>query len=401
MKKIILFIFVIIAAAAFQSRAAVELGNDGYFYTALEPYGQWIELNDGVTAWQPDFIGTNWAPYTLGRWEWTADGWYWNSDEPFGYITYHYGRWYNDDYYGWIWVPDDQWAPAWVEWRYDDNYVGWAPLSPYGVFTIGVGLHFTHEYHAPYGYWNFVAYNHFCDRNVYNYYAAPSYRYRIYNETKFRTDYDYSNGRVINRGVGYDVVRERSGRPIKTREIVRVTNPQDAIRNTDRNVIKTYIATRQDITRNNVRDIDFKRSDRRTTLETSNVNLGERNSVTNNNVTREIQTPVITRTADQNRQQQIQQQNVQRQQQQRQNINQQNRQRQQQVNQQNIQRQQVRQNSNQQQRQQVNQQNTPRQQQVQQRQRADQQPRVRQQVEQKQQRTEQKSDNKDNGRERK
>jgi len=27
-------------------------------------------------------------------------------------------------------MPDDVWGPAWVEWRYDDEYIGWAPLRP-------------------------------------------------------------------------------------------------------------------------------------------------------------------------------------------------------------------------------------------------------------------------------
>lgn len=209
MKTLIMFIFVTIVSVTIPSYAAPDYGGDGYFYTALAPYGEWIELNDGMTVWHPFMMARNWEPYTIGHWEWTADGWYWDSDEPFGYITYHYGRWYNDDYYGWIWVPDDQWAPAWVEWRYDDEYIGWAPLSPYGEFRIGFGLYFTHAYHPHYAFWNFVTYNHFCDYNVYNYYAGPTYKYRIYNGTRFRNDYDYNHGRIINRGIGYDIIRER------------------------------------------------------------------------------------------------------------------------------------------------------------------------------------------------
>jgi hypothetical protein len=360
----------------------------------------------------------NWEPYTIGRWEWTADGWYWDSDEPFGYITYHYGRWYNDDYYGWIWVPDDQWAPAWVDWRYDDDYVGWAPLSPYGVFTVGTGFYFTHEYHAPYGYWNFVAYNHFCDHNVYHYYAGSTYKYGIYNGTKFRNDYDYSNGRVINRGVGYDLVRERSGRPIRTREVIRSTDPREVTGNKDRNVLRTYVATRQDISRNSLRDITVKRSDRKTTMDVTKVNLGDRNNSGRNDVIQQRQNPVVDRTTetqqrvisdqqnrqkqqDAQRQQQVDQQNIQKQQvQQRQNNNQQQSglrqqvQQRQNINQQNRQRQQA------QQRQNINQQNRQRQQ-VQQRQNADQQNRQKPQAEQKRQQTDQRNDTRDNGKERK
>jgi hypothetical protein len=406
MKKLIMFVFVISALTTVQSKTMIEYGGDGYFYTALAPYGAWIELNDGMTVWQPLDVPRNWEPYTIGRWEWTADGWYWDSDEPFGYITYHYGRWYNDEYYGWIWVPDDQWAPAWVEWRYDDDYVGWAPLSPYGVFTVGTGLYFTHEYHAPYGYWNFVAYNHFCDRNVYRYYAGPNYKYSIYNGTKLRTDYDYSNGRVINRGVGYDLVRERGGRPIRTTEIVRTTNPREVTGNRDKNVIRTYVATRQDISRNNISDITIKRPNRRTTMDVSKVNLGERNISGRNDIIGDRQKQQqseqlnIQNQRDLRGQQQVGQQNIQRPQvQQRQNVNQQNGLRQQvqqrqNINQQNRQRQQV------QPRQNVNQQNRQTQQ-VQQRQNVNQQNRQRPQADQRKQQTNPRNETRDNGKDRK
>ncbi len=59
-----------------------------------------------------------------------------------------------DDYYGWLWYPDYEWAPAWVEWRYDNNYIGWAPLHPYAVFSVSVGIYFTNTYYTPYYHWN-------------------------------------------------------------------------------------------------------------------------------------------------------------------------------------------------------------------------------------------------------
>jgi hypothetical protein len=460
MKKLILFVFVLISLTTVQSQTMTDNNGDGYFYTALAPYGEWFELSDGITVWRPVMMPRNWEPYTIGNWEWTDDGWYWNSDEPFGYITYHYGRWYNDDYYGWIWVPDDQWAPAWVDWRYDDDYVGWAPLSPYGEFREGYGIFFTQEYHAHYRYWNFVAYNHFCDANVYHYYAGPTYKNRIYNGTKFRNDYDYNNGRVINRGIGYDLVRERSGLPIRTTEIVRTTDPKVVRDNKDKNIITTYTASRNDLSRNNLRDITVKKQDRKTTMDITKVTLGDRNNVSRNGIDKQRQTPVVKgnteiqkrdileqqnrqkqqqtdqlnqqRNQDVQRQQQIDLQNrqkqldVQRQQQvdqqnrQKQLLDQQNRQNQQNLqrqqvqqrqslDQQNRQRQQVqqRQTNDQQniqrqqvqQRQQADQQNRQRQQ-VQQKQQADQQNRQRQQVEQKRQQTEQRNETRDNGKDR-
>ena len=102
----------------------------GSFYDELDPYGQWawhpryrlcVAADDGVARWRP---------YTVGRWIYSDYGWYWDSREPFAWAVYHYGRWGYDPDYGWFWVPGDVWAPAWVQWRYSDNYVGWAPIGP-------------------------------------------------------------------------------------------------------------------------------------------------------------------------------------------------------------------------------------------------------------------------------
>src|SRR5690606_38177529 len=32
--------------------------------------------------------------------------------------------------HGWVWVPGDEWAPAWVSWRESGDTIGWAPLPP-------------------------------------------------------------------------------------------------------------------------------------------------------------------------------------------------------------------------------------------------------------------------------
>ena len=162
MKRIIIFSAVLFVFTAFTTEAKRHHNFSGYFYTELSPYGQWIEIDYGVVVWQPTIMQTGWAPYSQGRWVWTYDGWYWDSYESFGYVTYHYGRWYHDDYYGWLWYPDYEWAPAWVEWRYSNDYIGWAPLHPYATFSISIGIHFSNVFYTPYYHWHFIAYNNFC-----------------------------------------------------------------------------------------------------------------------------------------------------------------------------------------------------------------------------------------------
>ena len=84
-------------------------------------------------VWVPDQRPRGWRPYSVGHWVFTDDwGWFWVSDDDeadWGWVTYHYGRWIHDRG-AWFWVPGDEWAPAWVNWRRGDSFVGWSPLPP-------------------------------------------------------------------------------------------------------------------------------------------------------------------------------------------------------------------------------------------------------------------------------
>jgi hypothetical protein len=110
------------------------------FRIALEPYGAWRHHRRFGDVWIPVNRPRDWRPYTVGHWVYTDDyGWYWVTDDEeanWGWITYHYGRWYRDADYGWVWIPNDVWGPAWVDWRYGDQYVGWAPETPDEVVEV-------------------------------------------------------------------------------------------------------------------------------------------------------------------------------------------------------------------------------------------------------------------------
>lgn len=104
------------------------------FAEALEPLGEWYIHSKWGRAWKPRNVGPDWRPYQKGRWSHTEQGWYWVSDEPWGWATYHFGRWFVDALAGWTWIPGKQWAPAWVVWREGKRLVGWAPLGPDGKY---------------------------------------------------------------------------------------------------------------------------------------------------------------------------------------------------------------------------------------------------------------------------
>jgi hypothetical protein len=106
------------------------------FGEELEHYGAWFaDPRSGQPVWRP-FVSETWEPYTQGRWYWTIAGWSWVSEEPWGWAPYHFGHWDLDDSLGWYWVPENVWAPAWVTWAYDDEYVGWCWANRDGAASI-------------------------------------------------------------------------------------------------------------------------------------------------------------------------------------------------------------------------------------------------------------------------
>lgn len=155
------------------------------FYEILTPYGEWIEVapeeigmdpelalsanqvNDNLTfsrllgikdayaltgataglvyVWRPSTdLGVSqvegqdpiYVPYSNGQWVNTDAGWYFKAPTPVEETVSHYGRWANTDA-GWLWVPGRVWAPAWVDWRQNDDYVSWAPLPPTAYIVDG------------------------------------------------------------------------------------------------------------------------------------------------------------------------------------------------------------------------------------------------------------------------
>ena len=112
------------------------------FYNDLADEGSWMDSADYGYVWQPSLSSqSDWAPYTDGSWAYSDYGWTWESQERFGGICYHYGRWTKLRSVGWVWVPGHDWAPAWVSWRSGGDCIGWAPLPPRAKWNAHVGIH--------------------------------------------------------------------------------------------------------------------------------------------------------------------------------------------------------------------------------------------------------------------
>jgi hypothetical protein len=102
-------------------------------FADLSLYGTWVDVHPFGHVWRPSVV-QGWQPYYHGRWVWANVGWTWVSYEPFGWATYHYGYWYYDAIWGWIWIPGDQWFPSRVDWLMYGDDICWAPMPPPGYY---------------------------------------------------------------------------------------------------------------------------------------------------------------------------------------------------------------------------------------------------------------------------
>ena len=129
----------LVLGTGFTQPARADSEDAAMFYNELEQHGQWFEYENYGPVWQPSRVGEDWRPYTDGRWVPTKQGYIFESQEPWGWATYHYGNWMPTAGYGWVWVPGRTWYPSTVQWRtsrknvaVNASYVGWAPIPPRG-----------------------------------------------------------------------------------------------------------------------------------------------------------------------------------------------------------------------------------------------------------------------------
>jgi hypothetical protein len=187
------------------------------FQSALEPYGEWRRHPRWGEVWVPDDRPRGWRPYTYGHWVYTDEwGWYWVSDDEeadWGWVTYHYGRWVHDRLMGWFWIPGDEWAPAWVDWRRGDDYLGWAPLPPDDVIV---------EYEDDPLYWIFVQPRYMLAPRVRTYMLPPQRTVVVMRRTvvvnrTLRVHHDRTRTRIaVNPGIAPNIVAAAARRPVPT-----------------------------------------------------------------------------------------------------------------------------------------------------------------------------------------
>ena len=119
---------------------------------ALEENGRWERVyyeGDYRPMWRPTRVDPGWRPFTAGRWSVYYGDNCWIPDEPFGYVTHHYGSWvYVESFRTWYWLPPVRrvvadtprffigfgWYPGRVGWIHSGPSIGWVPLAPDEVY---------------------------------------------------------------------------------------------------------------------------------------------------------------------------------------------------------------------------------------------------------------------------
>jgi hypothetical protein len=239
-RVIVLFfisLFLILANnhAAVEKAVAVSLPSNAdarvsYFYEQLLPYGEWIWNNTYGWVWSPYNIPINWRPYTDGYWVSTDYGWAWVSSQPWGWACFHYGRWFYDTNYGWLWYPDTVWAPCWVVWRTEGDFIGWAPLPPKAIWRSGKGLAFkdSDADHISWHAYTFCDVRDFTNVDLARHFITHARNVTLLKQTKIIANtITIVNNRVINRVPFQDKIVKAAGHPIPNLTVARAESPEN------------------------------------------------------------------------------------------------------------------------------------------------------------------------------
>jgi hypothetical protein len=139
-----------------------------------------------------------------------------------GWAPFHYGRWFLHDDYGWLWVPGTEWAPAWVDWRHGDGWVGWAPLPPHvPLHRDDIGLVIVErKRYIPITSYCFVEERYLLEPRIVRYITPPRRNHTLIPVTRNVTNYVIVNKRVIDRSIDVKYIERVVRKPIRRYRIV-------------------------------------------------------------------------------------------------------------------------------------------------------------------------------------
>jgi|GEM_PF-3056587 len=210
------------------------------FFDRLSSNGVWVKSDRYDYVWCPS-VDTDWMPYSRGHWIYLADrGWYFDSDEPFAWAVYHYGRWYRDTNIGWCWVPGDVWSPAWVTWRRGDDYLGWAPLQPEGQgYAVGTTVATAD---VPQEDWVFVPSRQFLAPQLSASIIIGNRQPDVFTRTQTVGPVVVQNNIVVNNVINVQFVEQQTGTKVQPVKAETTAQPQTTT-NVTNNTIQVFNPT--------------------------------------------------------------------------------------------------------------------------------------------------------------
>ena len=238
-----------------------------YFQAQLSPYGQWVDMPPYGQVWHPAAASDPaWRPYSQdGHWVFTASGWFWQTDSPWGALVFHYGRWNLDPNAGWVWVPGYNWGPSWVAWRHSDGYYGWAPLPPAAEFRVGLGLSFNGiavganmDFGLRSDAFTFVGCNNIFDHDYRAVWVPQARMSVVFGGSVILNSYHVDHGRFVVEGFGREHIIEHSN--IK---VVNVVSVRDEVHVQNVTVVKNVTNIRSETNirnESNVRNVNNERN---------------------------------------------------------------------------------------------------------------------------------------------
>jgi hypothetical protein len=265
--KIFLFTLIIGAGSIISNEAKSQSANVNFsiFYNSLKPYGRWMNNSSYGQVWVSNTRG--FTPYsTGGHWAYTDYGWTWVSDYDWGWAPFHYGRWSYNSTYGWYWIPGYEWAPAWVAWRNNNDYYGWAPLSPGLNISIGISAYNS----IPSGRWVFAPHRYITSPNVNRYYVPRSRNVTIIKNTTVINNVNVRNNVHYVSGPKREDVERVNHEKIQTYTVSNSTKPgRTVVNNKTVNVYRPVINNDKTVVNNNNKTVN-KNSNNTTVNKNSN-----------------------------------------------------------------------------------------------------------------------------------
>src|SRR5207247_6340895 len=111
-----------------------------------------------------------------------------------------------------IWIPGEEWGPAWVQWRRGPQHVGWAPLPPDDIVV---------EYRDEPDVWVFVRTRDFIAPRIVTVVVPVREYTTIIRETVIenRTIVFRDRRFAVNPGIAPVVIAAAIGRPLRSFEV--------------------------------------------------------------------------------------------------------------------------------------------------------------------------------------